>query len=71
MAKGEFSKEKAGEPCSDLDHDGPLRHRIDMAVQKEVNIALDELMDEVECNVLGPPAEPVPVDNELWSISLP
>jgi len=65
LAKGECSQEKVGD--TDLDH-GQLRHWIEMAVQEEVNITLDELMDEVECNVLGLPAEPVPVDIGQWSM---
>ena len=41
-----------------------LLAKIDMAVQEEVEIALDELVDKVECDVLGLP-EPVPVDIEF------
>ncbi len=37
-------------------------------MQEEVNITFDELMDKVEYNVLGLPAEPVPVDIGLWSM---
>ena len=44
----------------DLEH-GQMRHMTDMVVQEEVEIALDELVDKVQCNVLGLP-QPVPVE---------
>jgi len=34
---------------------GRVRHMTDMVVQEEVEIALDELVVRVECNVLGLP----------------
>ena len=58
LAKGGSNREKVGN--LDQEH-GQVRLLIDMAVQEEVEIALDELVDKVECNVLGLP-QPVPVE---------
>ena len=58
LAKGESNREKVGN--LDQEH-GQVRLLMDMAVQEEVEIALDELVDKVECNVLGLP-QPVPVE---------
>ena len=49
LAKGGSNREKVGN--LDQEH-GQVRLLIDMAVQEEVEIALDELVDKVECNVL-------------------
>ena len=59
LAKGGSNREKVGN--LDQEH-GQVRLLIDMAVQEEVEIALDELVDKVECNVLGLPQPPVPLE---------
>jgi len=59
LAKGESNREKVGN--LDQEH-GQVRLLIDMAVQGEVEIALDELVDKVECNVLSLPQPPVPLE---------
>ena len=52
LVKGESNRGKVGH--FDLEH-GQMRHMTDMVVQEEVEIALDELVVRVECNVLGLP----------------
>ncbi len=52
LAKGGYSRGRVGH--FDLEH-GQMRHMTDMVVQEEVEIALDELVVRVECNVLGLP----------------
>ena len=52
LAKGGSSRGRLGH--FDLEH-GQTRHMTDMVVQEEVEIALDELVVRVECNVLGLP----------------
>jgi len=52
LAKGGSNRGKVGH--FDLEH-GQMRHMTDMVVQEEVEIALDELVVRVECNVLGLP----------------
>jgi len=59
LAKGGSNREKVGN--LDQEH-GQVRLLIDMAVQGEVEIALDELVDKVECNVLSLPQPPVPLE---------
>lgn len=63
LVKGGCSREKVG--YFDLEHGQVLLAKIDMAVQEEFEIALDELVDKVECDVLGLP-DPVPVDIEFF-----
>ena len=52
LAKGESNRGEVGH--FDLEH-GQMRYMTDMVVQEEVEIALDELVVRVECNVLGLP----------------
>ena len=52
LAKGGSNRGRVGH--FDLEH-GQMRHMTDMVVQEEVEIALDELVVRVECNVLGLP----------------
>jgi len=62
-----MSRSTEGPPMfGNLDQEyGQVRLLIDMAVQEEVEIALDELVDKVECNVLGLPQPVLPVDIEF------
>ena len=62
LVRGVFSKKKMGN--LELEH-SQVRFEADAAeVQEEVEIALHELLERVECNVLGLP-EPVPVEIEF------